>query len=105
MVDVKTQDRIRKFHNGSGTYDVVAKNVKKLTAEVPERVYLQAVMTAYDLDEDQIADALRSLGTDNALIGSAVVSPDAPYCHSGRTHTRFETANSQAEPTVNSKPF
>ncbi|MDE2698331.1 MAG: radical SAM protein, partial [Gemmatimonadota bacterium] len=75
----KTQDRIRKFHNGSGTYDVVAKNVKKLTAEVPERVYLQAVMTAYDLDEDQIADDLRSLGTENALIGPAVVSPDAPY--------------------------
>ena len=74
-----TQDRIRKFHNGSGTYDVVAKNVKKLTAEVPERVYLQAVMTAYDMDEDQIADELRSLGTENALVGPAVVSPDAPY--------------------------
>ena len=26
----KTQDRIRKFHNGSGTYDVVATNVKKI---------------------------------------------------------------------------
>ena len=75
----KTQDRIRKFHNGSGTYDVVAKNVKRLTAEAPERVYLQAVMTAYDMDEDQIADALRSLGTENALVGPAVVSPDAPY--------------------------
>ena len=25
----QTQDRIRKFHNGSGTYDVVAKNVEK----------------------------------------------------------------------------
>ncbi len=75
----KTQDRIRKFHNGSGTYDVVAKNVKKLTAEAPERVYLQAVMTAYDLNEDQIADELRSLGTENALVGPAVVSPDKPY--------------------------
>ena len=74
-----TQNRIRKFHNGSGTYDVVAKNVKKLTDEVPERVYLQAVMTAYDMDEDQIADALRSLGTGNALVGPAVVSPDKPY--------------------------
>ena len=42
-------------------------------------MYLQAVMTAYDLDEDEIADALRSLGTENALIGPAVVSPDAPY--------------------------
>ena len=46
---------------------MVAKNVKKLTAEAPECVYLQAIMTAYDMDEDQIADALRSLGTDNAL--------------------------------------
>ncbi|MCY3683984.1 MAG: SPASM domain-containing protein, partial [Gemmatimonadetes bacterium] len=70
---------IRTFHNGSGTYDVVAKNVKKLTAEAPERVYLQAIMTAYDMDEDQIADALRSLGTENALVDLAVVSPDAPY--------------------------
>ena len=75
----KTQDRIRKFHNGSGTYDIVAKNVKKLTAEAPERVYLQAVMTAYDMDEDQIANELRSLGTENALVSPAVVSPDTPY--------------------------
>ena len=36
MVGRNTQDRIRKFHNGSGTYDIVAKNVKKLTAEAPE---------------------------------------------------------------------
>ena len=43
------------------------------------RVYLQAIMTAYDMDEDQIADELRSLGTENALVGPAVVSPDAPY--------------------------
>ena len=53
--------------------------MKKLTDEAPERVYLQAVMTAYDLDEDQIANELRSLGTENALVGPAVVSPDAPY--------------------------
>jgi len=49
------------------------------------------------MDEDQIADALRSLGTENALVGPAVVSPDAPYAIRGRTHTRVEATNLQAE--------
>ena len=87
MVGRKKQDRIRKFHNGSGTYDVVAKNVKKLTAEAPERVYLQAVMTAYDMDEDQIADELRSLGTENALVEPGCCLAGCALCDSGRTHT------------------
>ena len=101
----KTQDRIRKFHNGSGTYDVVAKNVKKLTAEAPERVYLQAVMTAYDMDEDQIANELRSLGTEKRAHWPGCCFPRCTILHSRRTHTRFETTNSQAKPACAQSHF
>ena len=74
----RTHDRIRTFHNGSGTHDAVAQSIRKLISMQPDRVILRATMTSRDLAIDEISGHLAGFGPSEVDIAPVVVPPDNP---------------------------
>ena len=72
-------DRVRRFHDGSETYDVVVENLMKLTDRSPDRVSVHATMTSYNLDRETIDDGLRQFGTCHIEVAPVVAAPQEPY--------------------------
>ena len=75
----RDQNRLRKFRDGSETYNVVAENLLKLTKESPDKVSVRATMTSYNLDRESIADDLRQLGACRVRVAPVVAAPEEPY--------------------------
>ena len=75
----QVQNRLRKFHDGSDTYDVVAENVKRLAERSPSQVAVHATMTSYDMDGEGIGSDLEKLGASNVELAPVVASPKVPY--------------------------
>lgn len=73
------QNRLRKFRDGSDTYDVVAENLKKLTDRSPDRVSVHATMTSYNLDRKSIQDGLMQFGACDVEVAPVVAAPQEPY--------------------------
>ena len=73
------QNRLRKFRDGSDTYDVVARNVMKLTERSSDRVSVHATMTSYNLDRESIARDLKELGACHVEVAPVVAVSQEPY--------------------------
>ncbi len=73
------QNRLRKFHDGSDTHDVVAENVRKLTERSSDRVAVHATMTSFNMDGEAIGRDLEELGAAHVELAPVVASPKAPY--------------------------
>lgn len=73
------QNRLRKFHDGSDTYDVVADNVRKLAERSPDQVAVHATMTSFNLDGEAIVKDLENLGAAHVELAPVVASPKVPY--------------------------
>lgn len=73
------QNRLRKFHDGSDTYDVVAENVRKLTERAPDQVAVHATMTSLNMDGEAIGRDLEELGAAHVELAPVVASPKVPY--------------------------
>ncbi|MDE3259258.1 MAG: SPASM domain-containing protein [Gemmatimonadota bacterium] len=73
------QNRIRKFRDGSDTYDVVAENLKIFTDRSPDRVSVHATMTSFNLDRKSIQDSLKHVGACNVEVAPVVAAPQQPY--------------------------
>ena len=80
-IDGKTTDHdlIRNFNDGSDTYDVVARNVMKLTDRSPESVSVRATMTSYNPDRESIANELGKFGAYQVEVAPVVAAPHEPY--------------------------
>ena len=72
-------DRLRRFQDGKETYDVVGKNLKKLTDRSPDRVSVHATMTSYNLDRQSIEKDLKKFGTDHVEVAPVVASSKEPF--------------------------
>ena len=72
-------DRLRRFHDGNDTYDVVVENLKKLTDRSPDRVSVHATMTSYNLDRKSIANDLSRFGACHVEMAPVVAAPQEPY--------------------------
>lgn len=77
--NASVQNRLRNFHDGSDTYDVVAENVRKLAERSPDRVAVHATMTSFNLDGEAIVRDLNELGADHVELAPVVASPKVPY--------------------------
>lgn len=77
--NASVQNRLRKFHDGSDTYDVVAENVRKLAERSPDQVAVHATMTSFNLDGAAIVKDLEKLGAAQVELAPVVVSPKVPY--------------------------
>lgn len=75
----RDQNRLRKFRDGSDTYNVVAENLLKLTQESPDKVSVRATMTSFNLDSESIANDLRRLGARRVKVAPVVAAPEEPY--------------------------
>ena len=73
------QNRLRKFHDGSDTYDVVAENVRNLAQRSPSQVAVHATMTSFNMDGEAIGRDLERLGAAHVEIAPVVASPKVPY--------------------------
>ena len=75
----QVQNRLRKFHDGSDTYDVVAGNVRKLAERSPNQVAVHATMTSFNMDGEAIGRDLEKLGASHVELAPVVASPKVPY--------------------------
>ena len=73
------QNSLRRFADGSNTYDVIAENVRKLVARAPEQATLRATMTSNNLDRKAIAEHLKRFGARSVKVAPVVALPNAPY--------------------------
>ncbi len=73
------QDRLRKFNDGSKTFDVVAQGVKRLTQKSAGQVTVHATMTSFNMDGDAIERDLEKLGAAQLEFAQVVASPNVPY--------------------------
>ena len=73
------QNRLRKFHDGSDTFDVVAENVRKLVERSPDQVAVHATMTSLNLHRETIKRDLEKLGAAEVELAPVVASPKVPY--------------------------
>ncbi|MCY3764688.1 MAG: radical SAM protein [Gemmatimonadetes bacterium] len=73
------QNRLRKFHDGSDTYDVVAENVRKLAERSSENLAVHATMTSFNMDSEAIGRDLEKLGAAHVELAPVVASPKVPY--------------------------
>ncbi len=76
---VKDQNRLRKFHDGSDTYDVVAENVTKLMDRSPDSVSVRATMTSYNVDRESIVNGLAQFGASRVEVAPVVAAPHEPF--------------------------
>lgn len=76
--DAETHNQIRTFHDGSDTYDVIAENARKASAQNPERVKIRATMTSKNLDMKGIAEHLSQFGAGSVEVASTVEHPKSP---------------------------
>ena len=72
------QNGMRTFHDGSGTYETVAENVKALTRD-GACVTLRATVTGEDVEKEGIVEHLRELGTENVVTSPVVAHPSASF--------------------------
>ena len=79
-LDGKAPDhnRIRTFHDGSPTYDVIAENVRRITAACPEQVILRATMTSHNLDIGAIAGHLSRFCPESVEVAPVTEAPTRP---------------------------
>ena len=77
--DAINQNRHRKFHDGSDTYDVVAGNLAKLSERLPDRVSVHATMTSDNMDRKAIQDGLSQFGVCHLDIAPVVATPQETY--------------------------
>lgn len=73
------QNRLRKFHDGSGTHELVSENVKKLSQQSPGQATVHATMTSFNMDGETIGRDLEKLGAAHVELAPVVASPKAPY--------------------------
>ena len=73
------QNRLRKFHDGSDTYAVVAENVRKLSERSSENVAVHATMTSFNLDSEAIGRDLENWVQAHVELAPVVASPKVPY--------------------------
>lgn len=76
--DAETHNRIRTFHDGSDTYDVIAENTLKAAAERPDKVKVRATMTSKNLDMNGIAGHLSQFGTSRVEVAATIEHPKSP---------------------------
>ena len=72
-------DRLRRFHDGRATHNVVAENLEKLTDRSPVKVSVHAVMTSNNLDQESIANELKQFGACHVEVAPVVAAPQEPY--------------------------
>jgi len=76
--NAETHNRIRTFHDGSDTFDVIAENTRKAAALRPNKVKVRATMTANNLDIDQIAEDISLYGTTTVVVAPTIEHPKSP---------------------------
>ena len=73
------QNRLRKFNDGSNTYDVVAESLEELTDRLPDSVSVHATMTSYNLDRESIVNDLGQFGACRVEVAPVVAGPQEPF--------------------------
>ena len=73
------QNRLRKFNDGSDTYDVVAESLEKLTDRLPDSVSVRATITSYNLDRESIANDLGEFGACSVEVAPVVAASQEPF--------------------------
>ena len=76
--DAQTHNRIRTFHDGSNTYDAIAKNTKQAVAIRPEKIKVRATMTSQNLDMNAVANHLSQFGTAAVEVAMTIEHPKSP---------------------------
>jgi uncharacterized protein len=76
--DATTHNRIRTFHDGSDTYNVIAENTRKAVAMRPDKVKIRATMTSQNLNVGQIAEELAQFGASRVEVAPTTEHPKSP---------------------------
>lgn len=76
--NAETHNRIRTFHDGSDTYDVIAENTRKAASMRPDKVKVRATMTSKNLNIDEIAKDISQFGTTTVEVAPTAEHPNSP---------------------------
>jgi uncharacterized protein len=76
--DADVHDRMRVFHNGSGSYDRVARNILRMTRRRPDLTNLRATFTAQSLDIERTADSLSRFGARSSCVVPVMLPRSTP---------------------------
>ena len=76
--NAETHNRIRTFHDGSDTHDVIVENTRKAVEMGADNIKVRATMTSKNLDIQQIADDIAHLGTTTVEVAPTAEHPNSP---------------------------
>ncbi|MBT3601619.1 MAG: SPASM domain-containing protein [Candidatus Latescibacteria bacterium] len=76
--NAETHNRIRTFHDGSDTYDVIAENTRKAAAMRPGNVKVRATMTSKNLNINEIVEDISQFGTSTVEVAPTTEHPNSP---------------------------